>query len=250
MELGEKLKAARLEAGLSQKALCGDTVTRNMLSQIESGKARPSMETLRIFANRLGRPISWFLEESTPLDRAVAAFEAAQYGESLRELEDCPQDGHTQLLCKLCYVELGRVALEEKRLPYARELLEKAGKVSGAYAVPGLEGERRLLLSLAGGEANAGDDRLWLHQAEKALDAGDALRAESCLAAVENRDDRWQLLMGRCRITAGDFGGAMAYLRKLEEDLRVLPLLEQCSRELGDYKAAYEYACKLRGNDR
>ena len=36
MELGEKLKAARLEAGLSQKALCGDTVTRNMLSQIGS----------------------------------------------------------------------------------------------------------------------------------------------------------------------------------------------------------------------
>ena len=32
MELGEKLRLARLEAGLSQRALCGDEITRNMLS--------------------------------------------------------------------------------------------------------------------------------------------------------------------------------------------------------------------------
>ena len=34
MELGEKLRRARLEAGFSQRALCGDEITRNMLSQI------------------------------------------------------------------------------------------------------------------------------------------------------------------------------------------------------------------------
>ena len=32
MELGEKLKQARLEAGLSQRQLCGEEITRNMLS--------------------------------------------------------------------------------------------------------------------------------------------------------------------------------------------------------------------------
>ena len=47
MELSQKLKQARLDAGLSQKALCGDQITRNMLSQIENGSARPSMDTLR-----------------------------------------------------------------------------------------------------------------------------------------------------------------------------------------------------------
>ena len=46
MTLGEKIRQARLEAGLSQRQLCGDTVTRNMLSQIENGSARPSMDTL------------------------------------------------------------------------------------------------------------------------------------------------------------------------------------------------------------
>lgn len=44
MELGEKLRLARLEAGLSQRALCGDEITRNMLSRIENGAARPSMK--------------------------------------------------------------------------------------------------------------------------------------------------------------------------------------------------------------
>ena len=43
MELGEKLRLTRLEAGLSQRALCGDEITRNMLSRIENGAARPSM---------------------------------------------------------------------------------------------------------------------------------------------------------------------------------------------------------------
>ena len=34
MELGQKIRAARLEAGLSQRELCGDIITRNMLSLI------------------------------------------------------------------------------------------------------------------------------------------------------------------------------------------------------------------------
>ena len=34
MDLGQKLKAARLELNLSQRQLCEGIVTRNMLSQI------------------------------------------------------------------------------------------------------------------------------------------------------------------------------------------------------------------------
>ena len=67
MELGEKLRIARQEAGLSQRQLCGQIITRNMLSQIEHGTARPSMETLRALASRLGKPVSYFLEEDAVL---------------------------------------------------------------------------------------------------------------------------------------------------------------------------------------
>lgn len=41
MSLGERLRQARLEAGLSQRQLCGERITRNMLSQLESGAASP-----------------------------------------------------------------------------------------------------------------------------------------------------------------------------------------------------------------
>ena len=39
MDIGSRIKQARLEAGLSQRQLCGDTITRNMLSLIENGTA-------------------------------------------------------------------------------------------------------------------------------------------------------------------------------------------------------------------
>ena len=80
MELGEKLRQARLEAGLSQRQLCGEEITRNMLSQIENGSAKPSMDTLRYFAQRLGKPVSWFLEEEgaiSPNSQVMAAARAA-----------------------------------------------------------------------------------------------------------------------------------------------------------------------------
>ena len=63
MELGKRLKEVRLSLGLSQRELCGDEITRNMLSQIENGSAKPSMDTLKYLASRLGKPIGYFLEE-------------------------------------------------------------------------------------------------------------------------------------------------------------------------------------------
>ncbi|WP_353959843.1 helix-turn-helix domain-containing protein, partial [Klebsiella pneumoniae] len=59
MALGELLKQARLEKGLSQRQLCGEEITRNMLSQIENGSAKPSMATLSYLAGRLGKPVSY-----------------------------------------------------------------------------------------------------------------------------------------------------------------------------------------------
>ena len=69
MTLGQKLLAARLEAKLTQRELCEGIITRNMLSQIEHNSAHPSMETLRRLAGRLGKPVSFFLDE----DAAVSA---------------------------------------------------------------------------------------------------------------------------------------------------------------------------------
>jgi transcriptional regulator with XRE-family HTH domain len=63
MTMGEKLRAARLEAGLSQRQLCQGLVTRNMLSQIENGSAKPSLPTLQVLAQRLNKNVQYFLED-------------------------------------------------------------------------------------------------------------------------------------------------------------------------------------------
>ena len=52
MALGQQIRQVRLDAGLSQRQLCGGLITRNMLSQIENGNARPSMDTLQQLAQR------------------------------------------------------------------------------------------------------------------------------------------------------------------------------------------------------
>lgn len=85
MTLGEKLRRARLEAGLSQRQLCGDTITRNMLSQIENGSANPSMATLRYLAGELGKSVSYFLQEDTVLSPNPALLQQARQAYGARK---------------------------------------------------------------------------------------------------------------------------------------------------------------------
>ena len=58
MTMGERLRRAREEAGLSQRQVCGDQITRNQLSQLEHDPVGPSVETLRYLAGQLGLPQS------------------------------------------------------------------------------------------------------------------------------------------------------------------------------------------------
>ena len=52
-ELGRRLKEARLARRMTQSEVVGDFITRNMLSQIESGSAMPSVKTLEYLSKRL-----------------------------------------------------------------------------------------------------------------------------------------------------------------------------------------------------
>ena len=61
--LGEKIKALRKEKRLTQTELAGTELTKSMLSQIENGKATPSMKTLQYLAGKLECEASFLLEE-------------------------------------------------------------------------------------------------------------------------------------------------------------------------------------------
>ena len=88
MTTGEKLKAARLEAGLSQRRLCGDVITRNMLSQIENGSANPSMATLQYLAGRLGKSVGYFLQEQALESPNPALMQQARDAYAQRRYQD------------------------------------------------------------------------------------------------------------------------------------------------------------------
>ncbi|PHA01900.1 transcriptional regulator [Bacillus pseudomycoides] len=73
--LGEKIRALRKENKLTQSELAGTELTKSMLSQIENGKATPSMKTLHYLADKLGCDASFLLEEDDELSALVQKME-------------------------------------------------------------------------------------------------------------------------------------------------------------------------------
>ena len=223
MELGEKILRSRQEAGLSQRQLCGDTITRNMLSQIEHGTAKPSMTTLQILAARLGKPVSYFLDEETAAQSAVA-----QTWMQLQQAE---------------------TAIAQEKYLYAEELLNKI-----ETDIPALRRQKCLLLSRLPG-ANPeeicrelpGLEEELLLRAKGALAAGNCERALCLLEAVEAQEDPEVLLLrGEILLRRGQYTHAAECFHGAEEKYpaQAIPKLELCYRELGDFQKAYIYACK------
>lgn len=61
--IGQRIKEARLAKKMTQAEVVGDFITRNMLSQIESGSALPSMKTLAYLSSVLGISLSVLMAE-------------------------------------------------------------------------------------------------------------------------------------------------------------------------------------------
>ena len=53
MTLGQKIKNARKSKRITQDRLAKGKITRNMISRIESGKANPSLETIKHIAKEI-----------------------------------------------------------------------------------------------------------------------------------------------------------------------------------------------------
>ena len=268
MELGERLKQARLEAGLSQRQLCGDRISRNMLSQIENGSARPSMDTLRYLAERLEKPVSYFLEEDvivSPnriiMNEARSAWDAGDAERVLQLLKnfrepDEAMEQERELLLRLATLSRAEEALCRGKTIYGAELLEELGKIESGYCAQDLERRRLLLLAKADpgkGAAVCGalpslDGELLL-RAKAALGRGEPQRCEQLLLAAEDHEDpQWNYLRGESLFAQSKYDLAVKCYHVAEEQFpsQTAARLEQCYRELEDFKQAYFYACKQR----
>lgn len=257
MELGEKIKAARIGAGLSQRQLCGEHITRNMLSQIENGSAHPSMKTLRYLAERLGKPIGFFLDEEAallPNQQAVmeakGAFALGDLEKMRRALDACQEPDpqfyeERQLLEYYWRVSRGREALKEGMIPYCVKLLYEAMALDGLYITRELRNRCAVMLALAGEKLlpEADDEGLLA----RAMQCDDPLRRREILAAAEDTGrPEWILLQAQALLDGKEYAQAAELYRRAAPSREVFEKLEICYRELGDYKQAYEYACKQR----
>src|ERR1700686_5285012 len=67
------VKQARADAGLGLAQVAGGEISRTAIYFVESGKARPSMETLKLIAARTGRPLDYFLSRPSTMEPRSSA---------------------------------------------------------------------------------------------------------------------------------------------------------------------------------
>src|ERR671939_2134419 len=85
--VGDRLRAARVERGLTQEALARGVVAKGFISQVERNQLNPSLPKLRLLADRLGKPLAYFLGEAPQEEPAYlikAADLAVRAGEPSR----------------------------------------------------------------------------------------------------------------------------------------------------------------------
>ena len=136
MTLGEKIKNARKKAGVTQYALAGDKITRNMLSAIENGNATPSFDTLKYLAEQLKLPLPYLMSEDDNLFIYEKNLHISEIRELLRNknykqcisaaeaLGGC--DDEIALILAECYTKQGRSMLFNGAHSSAKKAFQKA----------------------------------------------------------------------------------------------------------------------------
>jgi len=254
--IGQRLRAQRTKAGLTQAALADGRYTKAYISALENGLVKPSMAALNFLADRLGVPVTQLVGDPEArwtrleADLRLAAGEwraAADAYEAL--LDGASGASRAELLRALseayCRLELGeeavRAASEAAALYEARsQRLDAAWarywQAFGVYEMEHADEARRLLAQirdlLASGQVN---------------DPDLTVRTAIASAMVESRDDepeRALALLEEARSSAGalDDRRRATFLFSLALSYREVGDLEgaavTASRSLAHFRAA------------
>lgn len=132
MNIGKKIKEIRKAKKITQSALAGQKITRNMLSAIERGTANPSLETIDYIAKKLSTPLAYFFSDSDNLfffekeksiKRIREAFAAKSYkhcAELCEKLSDI--DDEIAYVSAICKFELGKKEMQKGSFATAEAL--------------------------------------------------------------------------------------------------------------------------------
>jgi transcriptional regulator with XRE-family HTH domain len=209
--IGRRIRARRRELGLTQAALAAPVYTKSFISQIESGVADPSLDSLRFLSRALQSSLSLLAGDA--MDQRLAAVEGL--------------------------LKWGREAARTRETAVARRVLEIAVEMAAGAGLDGVDTDARLLLAefeaAYGDPARAGELLDWTE--EPAGSPGPRVAARRALAA------------GAVALRRGDQAAAGAAfsdaLRRLGTGLRQPDLVVRATlglasglRLAGDLKAA------------
>ena len=255
MKLGEKIRSARLNAGMTQADLAGDFITRNMLSQIENGLAMPSLQTALYIADRLGVDAGilfserdnredYFLTRKLPLLKTH--FQNGEYDKCIElcseEAEGCDE---ACILLAESYIKKAYDNFDKGKLRQALKYGETAVKYASksVYSSDGIKLKNEIL------EAVIASISPYLKQtklkAEERKYLIDRFNSTSSKRAII-----YELNKAKSYSEEGRYTEALEVLKGLlkEKDLgvpfeyAVCNEYEVCCRELKDYENAYKYA--------
>lgn len=138
--IGERIRRERLRANLTQAALAGDRISRNMLSMIERGEANPSAETIEYIANRLGVPAGIFFtasdeddalfEKAGAISKAKALYKEGRYVECADICKSVPFDDEASMILAECFLSLAEENMKMYMLKSAGEYIKSARATS------------------------------------------------------------------------------------------------------------------------
>lgn len=241
--IGDRIRQARLAAGMTQQRLAEGRYTKAYVSALETGHSKPSMAALNFFAERLGVPASRFMDNEpgtwrrleVDLHLASGAWQAAAQGYEDLLRQPAPKETRAELLLGLAEARAG--------LDQAPATIAAASEASTIFAAAGRPGEAALARYwLAAGEYAAGNSSEAVSHLRTTLEAIRAgLRVEP--------DFELRVIMALSTIASkdGQIDVALAYLEEvrsiaegLDDHRRAVYLsnLAHSYRESGDYEGA------------
>lgn len=249
----EVLRHARRRSGLSLAQVAGSELTRQAVHLIETGKVRPSMNSLRVITSRLAVPLHSVLVQpgaAYKRDGHVGELEqlvqgmhydrALEHGGEILKRADSPPVvalvhhyvGHT-------LIYLGRPLEALKRLKLARELFESIG--DGGFVVETMELQAKAL--------HMAEDTEALEVAVQALELCRTLDP-----AKPETESRILERLGTILVGRGDFVGARTRyeaalgaagaVRDLAQMARIYHGLGLCYLKVGDLARAVDLVLK------
>lgn len=250
-------RQARLEAGLSLGQVAGTEISRTAIYFVETGKAKPSMETLKLIASRTGRPLDFFLSRPSTMEprssagtieieRLVVAGDhaaALNAAEGLLAVERDPEiAARIKFLMATAHLRLAQPVPARRLATSARAYFEAAGDMLMTAECLGSEASAAYLVHDPGALALAEGALATCRSLDPPVPITEA-RLLAILAGVHLTNKNWQAAIDayELAVAVGD----------VIQDLRRLSLmysgLSYAYQELGRFSEAARYAHRAIG---